>query len=367
MGPRLGPQVPIPVDVPDRGLAAQLERRVRRLECRASYDQRRQKLDGDFAHLTYHDPATLGNSGGPITRDQTFVEYYGTIFMLEESPRGANTIWTGSDDGKVFVTRDGGVKWNVTPKDMAKFTRVSSIDASRFGEHRVRRRESLSARRSASVSLEDDELRHLVDAHRRGHRRPASSHVCCARIPRNADCSSPAPSTASTSRSTTAAQLAVAAPQSGPTRPSTASCVPEERDLVIGTHRAPASTSSTTSACCARPRPDITASDAARLHQPNQSAARAAIDNVAGRLLPGQGRRRSEGRVPRRRAARCSRTFTRHSRKTDPHARPARRASMPRRRRASAAGPRQPSAWRKGMNRFTWDLRPGGGVACSPA
>jgi photosystem II stability/assembly factor-like uncharacterized protein len=85
--------------------------------------------------LTYHDPATLGNSGGPITKDQTSVEYYATIFVIEESPVTAKTIWTGSDDGKVFVTRNGGVKWtDVTPPDMAKFTRVSSIDASRFGE-----------------------------------------------------------------------------------------------------------------------------------------------------------------------------------------------------------------------------------------
>jgi photosystem II stability/assembly factor-like uncharacterized protein len=85
--------------------------------------------------LTYHDPATLGNSGGPITKDQTSVEYYATIFVIEESPVTANTIWTGSDDGMVHVTRDGGKTWkNVTPKDMTKFSRVSSIDASKFGE-----------------------------------------------------------------------------------------------------------------------------------------------------------------------------------------------------------------------------------------
>jgi photosystem II stability/assembly factor-like uncharacterized protein len=84
--------------------------------------------------LTYHDPATLGNSGGPITKDQTSVEYYATVFVIEESPVTASTIWTGSDDGKVFITRNGGVKWtDVTPTDMPKFTRVSSIDASKFG------------------------------------------------------------------------------------------------------------------------------------------------------------------------------------------------------------------------------------------
>ena len=85
--------------------------------------------------LTYHDPATLGNSGGPLTKDQTSIEYYGTVFVIEESPVTANTIWTGSDDGKVYLTRTGGAKWtDVTPRDMAKFTRVSSIDASKFGE-----------------------------------------------------------------------------------------------------------------------------------------------------------------------------------------------------------------------------------------
>jgi len=85
--------------------------------------------------LTYHDPKTLGNSGGPITRDQTSVEYYATVFVIEESPVTAKTIWTGSDDGKVYLTRDGGLKWtDVTPKDMEKYTRLSSIDASKFGE-----------------------------------------------------------------------------------------------------------------------------------------------------------------------------------------------------------------------------------------
>jgi hypothetical protein len=84
--------------------------------------------------LTYADPTTLGNSGGPITKDQTSVEYYAVVFVIEESPLDANVIWTGSDDGKISLTRDGGKTWtNVTPPDMQKFTRVSSIDASHFG------------------------------------------------------------------------------------------------------------------------------------------------------------------------------------------------------------------------------------------
>lgn len=83
--------------------------------------------------LTRHDPATLGPSGGPITLDQTTAEYYATIFALAESPRVKGLIWTGSDDGLVHVTRDGGKTWqDVTPRDLAPFTRISSIEASRF-------------------------------------------------------------------------------------------------------------------------------------------------------------------------------------------------------------------------------------------
>ena len=81
--------------------------------------------------LTRNDPATLGPSGGQITRDQTSVEYYGTIFAVAESPLEKGVIWTGSDDGLVQLTRDGGATWkNVTPPDMEKYTRVSIIDAS---------------------------------------------------------------------------------------------------------------------------------------------------------------------------------------------------------------------------------------------
>jgi photosystem II stability/assembly factor-like uncharacterized protein len=84
--------------------------------------------------LTRHDPATLGASGGPITKDQTSVEYYATIFAIAESPLTKGVIWTGSDDGMIYVTRDDGKTWaNVTPKDLPPFTRISIIDASHFG------------------------------------------------------------------------------------------------------------------------------------------------------------------------------------------------------------------------------------------
>ncbi len=81
--------------------------------------------------LTRHDPSTLGPSGGPITHDQTGVETYATIFTVAPSRLDGNLIWTGSDDGLVQVTHDGGKNWsNVTPPDLAPLTRISLIEAS---------------------------------------------------------------------------------------------------------------------------------------------------------------------------------------------------------------------------------------------
>ena len=84
--------------------------------------------------LTRHDPATLGASGGPLTKDQTSVEYYGTIFAVQESPVTPGLVWTGSDDGLIFVTRNVNAlkpAWtNVTPKDLPKWTRISIVEPS---------------------------------------------------------------------------------------------------------------------------------------------------------------------------------------------------------------------------------------------
>ena len=85
--------------------------------------------------LTRNDKSKQGPSGGPITKDNTSVEYYDTIFTMMESPVQAGTIWTGSDDGLVYVTRDGGKNWtNVTPlKDiMPEWIQINSLDASSF-------------------------------------------------------------------------------------------------------------------------------------------------------------------------------------------------------------------------------------------
>jgi photosystem II stability/assembly factor-like uncharacterized protein len=83
--------------------------------------------------LTRNDKSKQGASGGPITKDNTSVEYYSTIFTVIESPVQKDVIWTGSDDGVVQLTRDGGKNWsNVTPsKDlMPEWIQINSIEAS---------------------------------------------------------------------------------------------------------------------------------------------------------------------------------------------------------------------------------------------
>ncbi len=82
--------------------------------------------------LTYADPETLGISGGIITRDMNGPEIYGTVFALAPSFHDANTIWAGSDDGKINITRNGGKNWtDITPKDLPKNSVVAIIDESR--------------------------------------------------------------------------------------------------------------------------------------------------------------------------------------------------------------------------------------------
>lgn len=81
--------------------------------------------------LTRNDRTKQGSSGGPITRDNTGVEVYGTVFALAESPLAKGLLWAGSDDGLVHVTRDGGATWkNVTPKGLPEWIQVNSIEAS---------------------------------------------------------------------------------------------------------------------------------------------------------------------------------------------------------------------------------------------
>ncbi len=83
--------------------------------------------------LTRDDKAKQKSSGGPITQDNTSIEYYDTIFTVAESPLAQGQIWAGTDDGLVQLTRDGGKTWtNVTPKGMPDWIRINAIEPSPF-------------------------------------------------------------------------------------------------------------------------------------------------------------------------------------------------------------------------------------------
>ncbi len=83
--------------------------------------------------LTRNDPEKLKSSGGPITQDNTGVEYFCTLFTGFESPYEKDLIWVGSDDGLVHISRDGGKSWtNVTPSAAPEWVMWNSIDPDPF-------------------------------------------------------------------------------------------------------------------------------------------------------------------------------------------------------------------------------------------
>jgi photosystem II stability/assembly factor-like uncharacterized protein len=86
--------------------------------------------------LSRNEKEKLGPSGGPITKDNTCVEYYATIFAAGESPKKEGVIWAGTDDGRLHLTKDGGQNWTeVTDlKIMPKYLMFNSVEPSRFEE-----------------------------------------------------------------------------------------------------------------------------------------------------------------------------------------------------------------------------------------
>jgi len=85
--------------------------------------------------LTRNDKSKQGPSGGPLTHDNTSVEYYCAIFALAESPLREGLIWIGTDDGLVHLTRDDCKTWKeITPKNMPEWSLISSIEPSHYSQ-----------------------------------------------------------------------------------------------------------------------------------------------------------------------------------------------------------------------------------------
>ena len=84
--------------------------------------------------LTTDDPDKQGEAGGPAWTENTTAEYHCTIISFAESPVEAGVLWSGSDDGQLYVSRDGGENWtNVigNVSGIPEFSPVSHIEPSR--------------------------------------------------------------------------------------------------------------------------------------------------------------------------------------------------------------------------------------------
>ncbi len=80
--------------------------------------------------LTRNEKSKQGKPGVPFTNEAVGAENYGTLAYVMESPHEKGVIWTGSDDGLVQLTRDGGATWkNVTPNGLAE-SLINSIEVS---------------------------------------------------------------------------------------------------------------------------------------------------------------------------------------------------------------------------------------------
>ncbi len=83
--------------------------------------------------LTRNDKAKQGPTGGPVMKDMSGAETYDTLQSLTLAPTNPQVLWAGSDDGLVWVTRDGGQHWNkVTPSGAPPWARVYHVTVSPF-------------------------------------------------------------------------------------------------------------------------------------------------------------------------------------------------------------------------------------------
>ena len=91
-----------------------------------------EKVSPDLARVNPAVPSSLD----PLTAkdiDQAMTDRFGVVYSLGPSPLQASTVWAGTDDGLIYVTRDDGKTWNsITPPAMTAWSKVSAIEASHF-------------------------------------------------------------------------------------------------------------------------------------------------------------------------------------------------------------------------------------------
>ncbi len=91
-----------------------------------------QKISPDLSRVKPAIPSTLD----PVTAkdiDQSMTERFGVVYTVSPSPIVGNTVWVGTDDGLIHVTRDDGKNWNdVTPKELTAWSKISQVEAGHF-------------------------------------------------------------------------------------------------------------------------------------------------------------------------------------------------------------------------------------------
>src|SRR5271157_1948460 len=83
--------------------------------------------------LTREDPGSPATLGPFVEADPAKGKHRGVIYSIAPSPKDANLIWAGTDDGLIHVTHDGGKNWqNVTPPELTPWSKLAQLDASHF-------------------------------------------------------------------------------------------------------------------------------------------------------------------------------------------------------------------------------------------
>ena len=89
-----------------------------------------EQISPDLTRETYDIPESVGIFNTP---DLKTMARRGVVYTVAPSYQDINTIWAGTDDGLIHITKDGGTHWkNITPSTLTSWSKVSMIDASRF-------------------------------------------------------------------------------------------------------------------------------------------------------------------------------------------------------------------------------------------
>lgn len=85
--------------------------------------------------LSNPDPGIPPSVDGMAANDKSAAKKRGAIYSVAPSFKNINTIWAGTDDGKIWITRDGGKNWkDITPKGVTGWSKVTMIEASHFDD-----------------------------------------------------------------------------------------------------------------------------------------------------------------------------------------------------------------------------------------